>query len=441
MTETIIRELGDGLVLRHATPEDAQALVAFNKAIHGESEWDEKGLEDWTLDLIDGEGPTFDTGDFTIVEDTSTGEIVSSACTISQTWSYEGILFKVGRPELVGTKKDYRRRGLVRQQFEVLHKWSAERGELVQVITGIPYYYRQFGYEMALALGGGKAGYEPHLPALKDDEKEPFTFRLAAEKDIPFLMTTYDLGCKRSMISAVWDEALWRYELSGKRKYNINRREIYIIEDLEGEHAGFIGIPPVKWGQSSMLTLYELSPGYSWSDVTPSVIRFLWQKGLDLAEEQEQKQKIFGFWLGEQHPAYEVAPSKLPRERKPYAYFVRVPDLPAFLNKIKPILEARVGKSAFANHTGTIKLSFYRDGISLDFKQGRLEEIKALAFDELDDTAANFPPLVILHLVFGYRTVEELKHILPDVTTKDDETMYLLDTLFPKKTSQVWEVS
>ena len=55
-----------------------------------------------------------------------------------------------GLPELVGTHPDYRRRGLVREQFEVLHRWSKERGHLMQAIAGIPYYYRRFGYEMAV---------------------------------------------------------------------------------------------------------------------------------------------------------------------------------------------------------------------------------------------------------------------------------------------------
>ena len=58
---------------------------------------------------------------------------------ISQTWAYEGIPFEVGRPELVGTLPEYRNRGLVRAQFEEVHRWSAARGELVQGITGIPY--------------------------------------------------------------------------------------------------------------------------------------------------------------------------------------------------------------------------------------------------------------------------------------------------------------
>ena len=68
-------------------------------------------------------------------------------------------LLRLGAPSWSGTKPEYRNRGLVRAQFEAIHAWSAERGELVQGITGIPYYYRMFGYEMVMPLGGGRAGY------------------------------------------------------------------------------------------------------------------------------------------------------------------------------------------------------------------------------------------------------------------------------------------
>jgi len=441
MTEQLIKNLGDGLILRHATLADEEAYVKFNRDIHGENEWDEKALEDWTRDLISGESPVFATGDITIVEDTNTNEIVSTCCLISQTWSYEGIPFKVGRPELVGTLKEYRRRGLVREQFDTLHAWSAERGELVQVITGIPFYYRQFGYEMALNLSGGRYGYEIHVPELKEDEKENYHFRAVEEKDVPFLMKTYERGCQRSMISSVYDEALWRYEISGKRKYNVNRREIYIIEDLSGKPVGFIGLPPVKWGHSNMLTLYEIDAGVAWTDVTPSVIRFLWQNGLEKAEEQGATQKIFGFWLGGSHPAYEVAATKIARERAPYAYYMRVPDLAAFLNLIKPVLKKRLAGSAFVNYTGELKFSFYKDGLNITFEKGKIASIENLAFDALEGCRAEFPALTFLHLLFGHRTIGELKYIYPDCTTKDEETAYLINALFPKKASEIWPVS
>lgn len=441
MSKKKIRDLGEGLVLRHATLADEEALVQFNREIHGENEWDTRGLDDWTRDLISGEGPTFATGDFTVVEDTATGEIVSSCCLISQTWTYEGIPFKVGRPELVGTKKAYRRRGLVKTQFDVIHEWSAERGELVQVITGIPFYYRQFGYAMALNLSGGRFGGELTLPTLKEGEEEPYSLRPVKKKDLPFLMDRYEQGCKRSLISAVWDEALWQYEINGKRKYNINRREFFIIEDAKKEPAGLIAIPPVKWGHSNMLTLFEIAAGVAWTDVIPSVVRFLWQNGLEKAEEQSTEQKAFGFWLGESHPAYAAAASLLPRERKPYAYYTRVPDLAAFLQAVRPVLEAHLASSAFVNYSGELKLSFYKDGLLFKFEKGRITELRQLNFDELEKSQAQFPPLTFLHLVFGHRSVEDLSKIYIDCTTKDEETANLINALFPKRVSEVWPIS
>jgi len=151
---TILRDLGDGLILRRSTPDDTEALAAFNARIHSNAgpEHPNVGVAAWTHDLLTGNHPSFDVADFTIVEEARTGAIVSSMSLISQTWAYDGIPFGVGRPELVGTDPEYRHRGLVRAQFEVIHQWSTERGERLQAITGIPWYYRQFGYEMAPLL-------------------------------------------------------------------------------------------------------------------------------------------------------------------------------------------------------------------------------------------------------------------------------------------------
>jgi hypothetical protein len=437
----VLRELGDGLIIRCSDPADAQALADFNVGIHAENDIEKIALADWTLDLISGKGPSFGTGDFTIVEDTASGEIVSSCCLISQTWAYEDVPFGVGRPELVATKPDYRRRGLVREQFEILHAWSAARGELVQVITGIPYYYRQFGYEMALNVSGGRAGYELQVPKLKEGEKEPYTLRLATEADIPFLVMLYEHGCRRDMVSAVWDEALWRYEISGKRQMNINRRDIYIIQAESGKRAGFIAIPPVKWGNSSMATQYELTSGFDWSAVTPSVIRWLWQKGEALAEEQDLTQAAFGFWLGESHPVYAVISDRLPRKSPPYAFYVRVPDLCAFIQTISPVLERRLKKTAFSYYTGTVKLNFYRDGLEMNLENGQITSVKPLGFDELKSPTASFPPLVFNHLLFGHRSMQELDDAYADCSTKQEMQGALLDALFPKKPSNVWPIS
>jgi hypothetical protein len=443
--QKIIRELGNGLVLRRVTREDTEALVAFNERIHGNIETGEleKRVGAWTRDLMEKPHPTFDIGDFTAVEDTQTGKIVSSLNLISQTWSYGGIPFEVGRPEMVGTEPEYRNRGLVRAQFETIHQWSAERGQLVQVITGIPYYYRLFGYEMGLSLGGGRIGYLPHVPALKKNEKEPYIIRAAMEKDIPFLSEVYESASLRYLINCLRDEAMWRYEIDGKDKKNVNRSVVRVIETPGGEAVGFLAHPPFNWGPTLVVYQYEIKPGISWAAVTPSVIRYIKATGENHYKRDKGKELgAFGFWLGTEHPVYDVISDSLPRWREPYAFYVRVADLARFILHIAAELEERLADSALVGHSGELKITFFRDGLRLVFKDGILVGVERWEPEPLGQSGdAAFPDLVFLQLLFGYRSFEELEYAFADCYSDSDEATALLNILFPKQASNVWPVT
>jgi hypothetical protein len=437
----ILKALGDGLVLRRSTVEDAGCLGEFNGKIHGDDPSDAACLAAWTRDLLLVPPPAFGPGDFLIVEDTATGEIISSLNLISQTWSYEGIPFGVGRPELVGTDPRYRSRGLVRQQFEIIHEWSRQRGELVQAITGIPFFYRQYNYEMGLDLGGGRGGYEPQVPKLEEGQAEPYRFRPAEEADLPWVMKMYQRECQREMVAAVRTEAHWRNELFDKSRENVNRVEVRVIENQDGQAVGYLTHPVFAWGEMMALTGYELADGVSFMAVTPGVIRYLWKTGQVYAASRGRTLNSFGFWLGSQHPAYQSAAGRLVFERKPYAYYMRVPDLPAFLLHIRPALEKRLVGSPCEGHTGDIKISFYRDGLRMQFENGRLAQVEPWKpkIKENEGSAA-FPNLTFLQLVFGYRTLAEIQHAYADCWSGDRERV-LLDALFPKKYSSVWPIS
>lgn len=438
----ILQDLGDGLIIRRAAAADAERVAAFNARIHGEDPFDEVAVAEWTRDLMRGQHPTFCPEDCLIVENTATGEIVSSMNIIPQTWSYEGIPFKVGRPELVGTDDKYRNRGLVRKQFDIIHEWSRQRGDLVQVITGIPYYYRQFGYEMALTLGGGRFGGEPHVPALAEGEEEPYLFRPPTEADLPFLMRIYERECRRSMVSAVRDEKIWRNECFEKSRENVNRVDIRIIETREGKPVGYIAHPWFSWGPNQVATRYELDEGVSYLAVTPSVIRYLWNVGTENAKVRQMKLSGFGFGLIDDHPVYQVAENRLPVKGFAYAFYVRVPNLTAFLRHIAPVLEARLQSSPFAGYTGELKVSFYRGGVRLVFKEGALETVEDWKpVIRTDEGAAAFPNQTFLQVVFGYRSPGEIYHIYPDCQVRNQEARLLLNTIFPKKASSVWAVS
>ena len=118
-----------------------------------------------------------------------------------------------------------------------------------------------------------------------------------------------------------------------------------------------------------------------------------------------------------------------------------MPDLAAFLQVIQPTLETQLANSAFVNYSGKLKLSFYQDGVLFKFEKGKIMEISNLGFDELEKSQVQFPLPTFLHLVFGYRTVEELREIHIDCATQNEETANLINTLFPKKPSEVWAIS
>jgi predicted acetyltransferase len=144
-----------------------------------------------------------------VVEDKSTGSVVSSTCLIPQRFSYEGVEFDAGLPELVGAHPDHRRRGLVREQFGVLHRWSQERGHLMQAIASIPHYYRRFGYEMAVYMGEGRWIYAQDVPDKKpsssdgsEDSSRFYRLRPAAASDARFLSDLNRWGRGRYLLTS-----------------------------------------------------------------------------------------------------------------------------------------------------------------------------------------------------------------------------------------------
>ena len=434
------RDLGNGLILRRSTPADAEPLADFNKMIFREppaTEPDEF-VAAWTRDLLNGGHPTFGVDDCTIVEDAATGRIVSSMNLISQTWTYDGIPFGVGRPELVGTEPEYRKRGLVRAQFEVVHALSAQRGEMVQAITGIPYYYRQFGYEMAMGLGGGRQGNAGNVAKLKDGEVEPFRLRAVVQTDLPFVLELDAHAARQNLVYCTRDEPLWRYELWGKREKNGARLDWFIVETATGEAVGLLGSSITMWGTRLGILHLELKPGISWLQVAPSVLRGAKAVGEALAAREKKTLADLYFCLGEDHPFCRITPTRLPELRRVYAWYLRVPDLLSFLRHIAPALERRLAQSVAAGHTGELKLNFYREGLRLVFEDGRLAAMEPWVPEHADDGSAGFSGQTFLQILFGYRSMDALRSAFPDCWCDGDDAWTLLDALFPKQRSVFW---
>ncbi len=450
----MIRNLGEGLLLRRATPSDLDKLTAFNARVHSDAGWDvpDAGMAAWAGDLLSERHPTCAVDRFLIVEDREQGAIASSSVLIPQTWSYAGTEFGVGRPELIGTHPDYRHRGLVRVQLEVLHRWSLACGHRVQAITGIPWYYRQFGYEMTVDMHGGRRGPVSAVPMLEDGQKESFQIRAAAPTDLSFIAEVAAQGGERDLLNCVRDASLWRYELDGQTSQSVNARQLHIIEGPQGDRLGFLAHPGVRWGGGLHLTFYELRSGVSWWAVTPPVLRYLKRAGESLepyggAREGGPPFDALVLSLGREHPAYQVVEEWLPKVDKPYAWYLRVPDLPGYLRPIAGVLEQRLATSILVGHTGTLRLDFYRDGVNLVFERGRLVDVVPWTLGGEGDSERKagrafmrFPDLTFLQVLFGYRSLDELAYAHADCGG-NLEGRLLVKALFPKRPSTIWPIS
>lgn len=446
-SKTIVRDLGDGLLLRRATAEDTEELARFNGRIHGNPDTGEtdEGIFEWTRDLM-LKHPTFRPEDFTVVEDARTGKIVSASNLISQRWTYAGIEFGVGRIELVGTDPAYRRRGLIRTQIGVIHEWSAARGELVQAIEGIPYYYRQFGYEYALELTGSRNIEKAQLPKLRAGEQEPFRVRDVTQDDVPFLMQVYAASIERHRVACVRTEATWRYELQAHAEDNIYRAAVKIIETAAGEAVGYVVHGPRLFSPRLMVRYFELLPGVSWLAVAPTVLRSVWATAEAYATQQQKELGGLACFFEDEHPLYRMMGDHFTPTEGGYAWYLRVADLPAFLSHIAPVLERRLAQSVAVGFSDELRLNFFVGGVRMQFEAGRIAAVETWSpkhgdFGQRGFGEASFPNLTFLQLLFGYRSLQELRDAFPDCTVASDEVRVLLETLFPKQSSHVWPVA
>ena len=115
---------------------------------------------------------------------------------------------------------------------------------------------------------------------------------------------------------------------------------------------------------------------------------------------------------------------------------MRVPDLPAFLDRIRPVLERRLADSVMAGHSGTLRLNFFTRRMTVELEDGRIAGFGSYEAARLEEGDFNFPDLTFLQLLFGHHSVDELDAAHPDCGGSE-EARILLNILFPKQHSQV----
>ena len=410
--------LENGLILRTAKDEqDVERVAALTKTVFEGEEVDTltRGLflhhPDTSLD------------DLIFVQDEKSGKAVSTLCLIPWTWRCEDVEIPAGEMGIVGTHEGYRNRGLIRKQVELFKQRLRERGCLLSQIQGIPYYYRQLGYEYALPLERWLTLQARQIP---DQPESTFTFRQATVDDIPTLMRLYDETTQDLAIHTARDEAIWRYLLTDTKGTEMER-DTLLIKDPGGQAAGYVCIAHHGFGEE--LNVNEVSR-LSYDAALATL-----QHAKKLSIKREKPGIRLNLALG--CTLSQVALSLGGHDGGAYAWQIHIPDVAALLRALAPVLERRIAASSLAGLTQDVRISLYRETIQLRFAAGKVTEVANAGFTTWHDEPIRFPPLQFTPLVLGYRTWQELKAAFPDVDVTPKARL-LVDTMFPKTESFIY---
>lgn len=433
------KSLRDGLILRSLSEgfaSDRDNLGQFYVDVFGdEGDEDAPTLMDWTNDLLKDEHPQTTLDDFWVVVDPNENDqIVSAVLHIPQTWAYYDVEIPVGRVELVATHKEYRQRGLVRELFAAAHARSASLGNLVEGVTGIPHYYRRFGYTMAVDLGGRAYVPMSAVPKLKDDEQPQYTFREATVDDIPNLLKWDAQRLRGFALSTVYSAEMWQFELEHRTPGTPQFKSVCIITDKDGKDQGYIVLQTSDYWSMMQCAAYVLEPSASYLDTFDDVLRYMKAFAEDYYNDHKlDVPSVLGF-SDNVPPVVARLASKTGQSRvndTVYAWYLRAADLPKLLYAIKPVIERRLEASYVSGYTGDLTIhSFQKTAVKMTFKDGMLLNVTEDAlFPEWKADAA-FPNHTFLNVIFGHRSPDELRRVLPEVFFKRKAAV-LLDAMFP----------
>jgi len=238
------------------TQEDVDRVIRFNEIVWGEEENEENGkiVGEMVRGLIT-QHPYTSFDDFFFVENEKSGELVSFLCLVPLKWKYGDVNLKVATVECVGTLKPYRRRGFIKALMEKYEERLREGEYDLSVVWGIPYFYRQFGYEDALSY---REECILRFDQISDQKRANITIRPMTIQDIPSAPRLLDQSLKKFFVHTIRDESIWLYQ--ERRKMSTE----YLIESFVVESNGAVSgyFRSIKEGHQSVtqsLSILEAS--------------------------------------------------------------------------------------------------------------------------------------------------------------------------------------
>jgi predicted N-acetyltransferase YhbS len=410
------------LVVRAPRTDEVEAVVELNEELFGGQEVPavrqllEDGLAD---DDGIGGGP-----EWLVVADEGdpARPVVAAACArLPLRFDLDGVVVPGCQLEWVTTAASHRGRGLIRSLFAAHHARSSARGELVQLIVGIPYFYRKLGYGYALDAPP-TIGLDPER--LRRDPA--VTVRRARWEDAAWL-EGLEAGRDRVGLTVVRDRSTFEGWLGRSGDLGDVAWDALLVAEAGGHRVGWVRL----FSYEREAQLHVLGGWAPDSTVAEQLLVGSCDQGRGLADR-----------LGRPVEALAADPSGTPWSRvlhrcgrvhpEPTGIYGRTPDPLALLRRLRPVFGARLAASGLAADRGEVVVSLYEQAVTIAWEGSRVEVSAAPADPEpFEHGGVGVAPDWFPALALGRWGASELAARVDDVVLGDHGPV--MDVLFPRR--------
>ena len=388
----------DGLTLRTAVLADLDQIGAL-LADRG----DEADAEDLRLVVSDP-----DEGLDSVMVVVDGDRVVSTATLLRESVTIADVAVPTGQVEMVATDPVYEGRGLVRALMSEAHRRSSDRGDLLQVMIGIPYFYRQFGYAYAMPI---PLPWDVQIMPAADPD---IVIRSATLDDIPAmtaLQTAVQSACD---IRLPHSAGCWRWlvQRSGSTQ-------------LVAEHDGAIIATARRTPPEEGLVLGEVAGR---ADGICSMIADTGRHGPVAVLERPA--------TGLDGVLAEIAKAHEAPDRAREWFYGRIPSLSPLLEHLRPVLLERFRSVGFGGHHEVL-LSSWRSHVRFSIDEDSMSEVTAGGPEQapVSKGGSGVPPDALAPLVLGPFGAAGLEACHADVLLGRQRD--LMEALFPPVTSDL----
>ncbi len=394
------------------TQNDVEQYLELMRAVFGS----DSRVDVMVKKIIDHH-PTVSLDDFFLIE--HHGRAVAGLGTTPSRWSIGDVPLDVAELSCVATLPEYRNRGLQTRLMVEYHGRVLDKQYDLSAIEGIPYYYRQFGYDYALPLDQMTKAELERIPKFKINHViRPFT-----SQDVHAAKGLFERNQSKFYVHTIRDDGIWKMQqetgMIAERAF-----ERFVVEK-NGAMIAFFTI--IENSEAKELLLKEITDVNQ--EGAQSILGFVKHLG------EQKGMSTFAATISQSEPfTEEMVKTCAATKNRPYAWQIRITDHARLLRKMKPLFQKRLAASTYNSLTEKLKLNFYIFTVAISIENGVIENYEVL--DTCEDRNVRFNPIVFAQLVLGYRSREELENIYPDFIVRPSHKG-LIDILFPKLPSYI----